>query len=490
MHHCSTTATATVIVAIAAVLVAVVVAEKPPLPGCETFQENRCQGTQTETPESFESHRWYTPLRGDADYRPSFQDYGKLVASAHVVYNAAHTGATVDLHVRTRDPAAVLSYWFDGRASTSPVAAFDTAFTRPLALAVSTAAGERVELDPVDFVWNAAPLAARDGDFRGGQKGAIVELFGWPHADVEKECPTLAKLGYLGVKVFPPNEHVMSSQPFSDALNPWYFFYQPVSYRLQGRMGTRDELRRMINACRKVGVRVYADAVVNHMVGCGNDANPNHRNGAGGGGCTYWPNKNSSMVGGPSPAYTQCYAYTYGTHTDQPPSQEFPAVPYGPTDFHCERALNSWTDPLILNAGWLSGLVDINTGKESVQERIADYLTDLIGIGFSGFRIDAAKHIHPDDLVQIFSKVKRNLGGGPLPGDFIAWLEVLLGGEADLLMCNPASGYNFGKYLADRLETVGKLTLDDVLKVKVWNCGYPKETDKGLCFIDPVRSVI
>jgi alpha-amylase len=53
--------------------------------------------------------------------------------------------------------------------------------------------------------------------------------------------------------------------------------YQPVSYRLQGRMGTRDDLRSMIQTCRRYGVRVYADAVVNHMVGSGNDANPNHR---------------------------------------------------------------------------------------------------------------------------------------------------------------------------------------------------------------------
>lgn len=48
--------------------------------------------------------------------------------------------------------------------------------------------------------------------------------------------------------------------------NPWFFMYQPVSYRLQGRMGTRDQLRSMIHTCRKMGVRVYADAVINHMV--------------------------------------------------------------------------------------------------------------------------------------------------------------------------------------------------------------------------------
>jgi alpha-amylase len=164
--------------------------------------------------------------------------------------------------------------------------------------------------------------------------------------------------------------------------------YQPVSYKLQGRMGSRDDLRKAIYNCRKVGVRAYADAVVNHMTGSGNDANPKHRNGAGG--CTTWGAKNTSNPS-PSPFYTQGFTYTYNPHTGQPASQEFPGVPYGPQDFHCERSLNSWTDPLTLNAGWLEGLTDLNTGRDNVRERIADYMTDLLSIGFSGFRIDAAK---------------------------------------------------------------------------------------------------
>ncbi len=49
--------------------------------------------------------------------------------------------------------------------------------------------------------------------------------------------------------------------------------------------------------------------------------------------------------------------------------------------------------------------------RDNVQERIADYMTDLMGIGFSGFRVDAAKHIQPDDMVAIFGKFKRNMGG-------------------------------------------------------------------------------
>jgi 1,4-alpha-glucan branching enzyme len=45
--------------------------------------------------------------------------------------------------------------------------------------------------------------------------------------------------------------------------------YQPVSYKLHSRHGNRTELRAMINACRAAGVRVYADAVINHMSGQG-----------------------------------------------------------------------------------------------------------------------------------------------------------------------------------------------------------------------------
>ena len=36
--------------------------------------------------------------------------------------------------------------------------------------------------------------------------------------------------------------------------------------------------------------------------------------------------------------------------------------------------------------------------------------------------------------------------GGTLPEDFITWWEVLLGGEAQMLVCDTNSGYNYGKY--------------------------------------------
>lgn len=467
------------------------------MPSCQIYSENQCSGNTIITDPSFENHRWYTPGPTETGYLKSFQNYNVLAANVHLTYDTSRTSVVAEIRAAHRDGAG-LSYVFNGKTQSSNTIKYSATSTGPISVSVKGSDGSQIDLDPIDLLWNApsvSPIQVSSGDYRNGQKGAIVEMFMWPHSEVEQECAMLAKMGYMGVKLFPVQEQVMSLETFNNDLNPWYFAYQPVSYRLQGRMGSRDELRSTIQTCRKAGVRVYADAVINHMTGGGNDANPAHRNPSAN--CAPWGMKNSSLTmnskgtataDGPSPMYTQSYVYTEGNFTGKPPSQEFPAANWGPTDFHCEKALNSWTDPTNLNAGWLSGLVDINTEKENVQERLADYLVDLISIGFSGFRIDAAKHIAPDDLVGILTRVRNNLGGA-LPDDFVTWLEVLLGGEADMLMCNVNSGYNYGGYLESALFSAGWSSAD-VQKVKIWNSGYPKEPDHGYCSISPSRNAV
>lgn len=131
-------------------------------------------------------------------------------------------------------------------------------------------------------------------------------MFGWPYADIKQECEFLGNAGWMGVKVFPPQEQVMSNEwPQNGELNPWWFYYQPVSYKLDGRHGTREELRDMIQTCRAAGVRVYADAVVNHMTGGGNDVWDSHRNGSDSW-CTTWGGKSSTSG---SPYFTHSWTW-------------------------------------------------------------------------------------------------------------------------------------------------------------------------------------
>ena len=480
------------------------------LPGCQTYHENQCQGNTITSNATVGANRWFTPPSTTKGTTKSFQDYSHLVAYAHVQYSdTTLTSATVNIRATAASSTMQLEYQFGASSpsSGSSSATFSAEnFTESLIVKVTGQdnAGKKysIVLEPVDFAWNAAPVKSSSntttGDpYRGGQKGAIVEMFGWPDKDIEKECTFLAQSGYMGIKIYPHQEQVMSGEPFQNLINPWYFMYQPVSYRLEGRMGSRDDLRQLIMTCRRLGVRVYADAVINHFTGGGNDMAQHRRED--GTTCTTWTNKSSSLSSvwggsedGPSPYYTQDNVYETSPSTNLPPSQEFPAAAIGPLDFHCERVLNAWNDPLQLNAGWLTGLTDLNTERDNVQERIAAYLTDLLSIGLSGFRVDAAKHVKPDDLVLILSKLKRNMGGG-LPSDFITWMEILLGGESDLLMCDSDSGYNYGGYLVSALTKAG-FNAADTSKIKIWNSGYPKETEKGLVNCDSnsdkVRSVI
>ena len=63
----------------------------------------------------------------------------------------------------------------------------------------------------------------------------------------------------------PPNEHLIITNPN----RPWYERYQPVSYKLDSASGNRAEFIDMVDRCNAAGVKVYIDAVINHMTGSG-----------------------------------------------------------------------------------------------------------------------------------------------------------------------------------------------------------------------------
>ena len=91
-------------------------------------------------------------------------------------------------------------------------------------------------------------------------KDTIAVLFSYPWNDIAEQCETtLGPDGYGYVQTSPPQEHIQGSQ--------WWTYYQPVSYDLNSRLGTEAEFKSMIDRCNAAGVKVIADAVVNHMSG-------------------------------------------------------------------------------------------------------------------------------------------------------------------------------------------------------------------------------
>ena len=445
--------------------------------------EYGCNGDQREYPADWDERSFQTPPRDDTlgNYRETYQDMHYLVGYVQLLYTQDKRSCILNFKTRvnpklgTQGTDYKILYTFGSKEQESYTITLTSADTFPDGMPVSCRIVDnsgnqlaKLELEDLYFMWDN-PTVNQGSQYENGQKGAIVEMFGWPYDDIAEECEFLGKAGYMAVKVFPPNEAILTYDTVENGeLNPWWFIYQPVSYRLHSRMGDIKQLKNMINTCRKNGVRVYADAVVNHMAGNGNDMYADHRNNAGS--CVHWGPKNASAG---SPWWTTGWQYENNAYTGIRPGLEFPSVPYTASDFHCERSLNSWTDGTILNYGWLTGLTDLNTEKDYVQQRIADYITMLLSVGVSGVRIDAAKHISPSNLAQIFKKLKDNLGGGELPDDFTAYLEVLFGGEKDLLMCG-GGDYSYGSPFVNKMKAAG-LSDGDVDKIKIWGSDYPKE---------------
>lgn len=188
---------------------------------------------------------------------------------------------------------------------------------------------------------------------------AFVHLFEWKWNDIASECENfLGPKGFDAVQISPPNEHINWGQ--------WWARYQPVSYKLDSRSGSEAELRDMVQRCNSVGVKIYADMVVNHTARSGDG-------GTGVGGTQWWPWNHPNLYSSQDYHNNNCEINDYGNAWEV---------------YNCE----------------LSGLPDLNTGSAYVQDTIAGYFNKLQEIGIQGFRLDAAKHIHPDDISSILSK--------------------------------------------------------------------------------------
>lgn len=124
-----------------------------------------------------------------------------------------------------------------------------------------------------------------------------------------------------------------------------------------------------------------------------------------------------------------------GGSTANPRAGSFPAVPYTSLDFNEPCGIYDWNDPHQVRNCELVGLRDLDQSNEWVRDRIGDFLDHLIEIGVAGFRVDAAKHMWPEDLEVIYGRV-RNLstehGFGANARPFITQEVIDMGGDGNL----------------------------------------------------------
>lgn len=199
--------------------------------------------------------------------------------------------------------------------------------------------------------------------------GVIVHLFEWRWEDVAKECETfLGPRGYQAVQVSPPTENSVVEG------RPWWEKYQPASYTFDNRSGDRAAFADMVSRCEEAGVAIYVDAVINHMTG---------------------------VYAGVGTAGTEFGEF------------EYPGL-YTYDDFHhCNLTdgdeIQDWNDRVQVRTCELVNLADLATGKDHVRDRLAGYLNDLVSLGVAGIRIDAARHMAPEDIRAILDRVDGEL---------------------------------------------------------------------------------
>uniref|UniRef100_A0A0P4W0X7 Alpha-amylase n=1 Tax=Scylla olivacea TaxID=85551 RepID=A0A0P4W0X7_SCYOL len=266
-----------------------------------------------------------------------------------------------------------------------------------------------------------------------GNGQAIVHLFEWKWSDIAAECENfLGPRGFAGVQISPPNENAVLY--LGEQNRPWWERYQPVSYRLFTRSGDENAFKDMVNRCNSVGVRIYADIVINHMTG--------------------WHPGGTGATGGSS--------FDAG-------SESYPAVPYSGFDFNdanCHTGsgnIENYGDAEQVRNCKLVGLNDLNQGSDYVRGKIKDYLNTLVGYGVAGFRVDASKHMWPGDMKVIFDSVNnlptKYFKAGSRP--FVFQEVIDLGGEAissmEYVGIGRVTEFKYGKFLGEAFRGKNQL---------------------------------
>ncbi len=230
---------------------------------------------------------------------------------------------------------------------------------------------------------------------------------------IAKECKdTYGPEGVGYVEVSPPQESIKGSS--------WWTSYQPVSYKLDSKLGTEAEFKNMITVCKAQGVGIIADAVMNQTTGT-DAAKAADQTGVAG---TKYNGKTGTY-----PGFT-------GSRNQYPGGVTV-------ADFHnCTKNISDYTKQDEVQNCRLSSMWDWDTSSAKVQDILSDYLADLYKKGVVGFRIDAAKHINTNDLAAIKQQMARKVGKS---ADQIYWIQETIGNSSEAKGIQPNNYYQNGE---------------------------------------------
>ncbi len=184
--------------------------------------------------------------------------------------------------------------------------------------------------------------------------GVILHAFTWKYNDIASSLNEIKDAGYRIVQTSPV------TQPKSNGVK-WEYFYQPLSYSISddSPLGTKSDLENLCSEAHKLEISIIVDIVFNHMATTG-------------------------------------LTDSEGFYEVDPQVEKYEPEIYQNRNTYFHRIKNPVGSGIVTQQ--YSGLPDIDTSNEYIQQRSLSLLKECIDVGVDGFRFDAAKHIEtPDD---------------------------------------------------------------------------------------------
>lgn len=201
---------------------------------------------------------------------------------------------------------------------------------------------------------------------------SILHAWSWNFKAMAENMKRIADSGFTMIQTSPVqtcyNPEGSSKKIFDENVSEgnWYYYYQPTDWKIGNQiLGSREEMRQMMDSAAKYNVKVIVDVLPNHT------------------------------------------AFDVDAVSDD----FFKAVGGRDKMYHSQglRPVEDYNDRLQCTLWGSGGLPDVNTENPDFQKYYMQFVNELLAMGVRGFRYDTAKHIGVhSDPVDAASGVKEN----------------------------------------------------------------------------------
>ena len=200
----------------------------------------------------------------------------------------------------------------------------------------------------------------------------ILHVWSWNFPTLAKNMKTIADAGFTMLQTSPVQQHFNPEGKIAKIFDgggkdgSWYYYYQPTDWKIGNAIvGTREQMKEMMDSAAKYNVQVLVDVLPNHT------------------------------------------AFDVDAVSDD----FYKAVGGRDRMFHSKglTPINNYNDREQCTLWAMGSLPDVNTENPDFQKYYLTFVNDLLSLGVHGFRYDTAKHIGVhSDPVDTASGVKEN----------------------------------------------------------------------------------